>query len=383
MPRPSPLLCVAVVTALATPAGAADLSGKWRHVRHSAKYDVKAWGGSCGAPPRDYARRPNKVWEATQSGGKLTLKRRRQRIGTHDCLSENPGIKLRSYDAGSKTTVCSTEPSSPHPEKGRYVLKASLNRLRWTGKTEYDWSLSGTRCQASMRETWVFERVDPVPEPPPPVAAAEAPPPEPVAAEPAAPVAAREPTGRPGRPRVRPQQQEGEGGIILQLGGAEGAGGAEGLGGLADERHQVGVASSRRLTTVAIAIVLATVAIALFAGAFLLVSRRRRRPRGRGGSARGGAAPSAGGGTSSDHSDTGASRMSCPRCGRGFDPLEQYCPYDASPLRTSAGDDSEPDLPPGEEGEELSGKICPACAARYTGDKTYCGRDGSELVLLN
>ena len=377
MPRLVPLLSLAVTTCLAAPAGAADLAGKWRQTRHSVKYDVDAWGGACGAPPRGFSRQPNKVWEATQSGGKVLLKKgRRRKVGTHRCLSENPEIHFRSYDPSSRTTVCSTAPENSKSEKGRYVLKLpDANTLRWTGRTEYDWSFQGTRCTASAREVWTFARVEPVAEEPAPVAKTPEPPP-PAPKEPASKVAPKGPGAR--APKPRPRQTKGDD-LILDLGGGQGTGGAEGLGGLADERHQVGVASSRRLTTLAIAIVLATVAIALFAGAFLLVSRRRRGGGGQGG----GASPAGEGPSSSSRSDTGATRMRCPRCGRGFDPLEQYCPYDATPLETHQDPpDSEPALACDEHGPDPA-KICPRCTARYGRDKTYCGRDGSELVLLN
>jgi len=29
------------------------------------------------------------------------------------------------------------------------------------------------------------------------------------------------------------------------------------------------------------------------------------------------------------------------------------------------------------------GKICPSCGARFDGGSTFCGKDGSTLVLLN
>ena len=119
--RHLPLLLLAL--SLASPAAAADLSGKWRHVQHSMKFKVDKWGAACGAPPRNMKRVPNKVFVATVSGDELRLKRGRRKLGTHRCLSENPEIRFRSYDPGSRTTKCSTEPGNSKSESGRYVLK--------------------------------------------------------------------------------------------------------------------------------------------------------------------------------------------------------------------------------------------------------------------
>jgi len=29
------------------------------------------------------------------------------------------------------------------------------------------------------------------------------------------------------------------------------------------------------------------------------------------------------------------------------------------------------------------GKICPSCGGRYSGEATFCGKDGTALVLVN
>jgi hypothetical protein len=109
--------------------------------------------------------------------------------------------------------------------------------------------------------------------------------------------------------------------------------------------------------------------------------------------------------------------VSCPACRREFGPEYRHCPYDASPLVTQ---DQLQEMPGGmfcptckrgfepgvracpHDGEELiphslfrathpdagelddgMRKICPLCTNKYDGPASFCGRDGSELVLMN
>ena len=489
-----------LATLTAAPATAsADLSGEWKHVRTKMSFKVTAWGEECGPRPQNENRKQRGKVTVTESGGKVVLKKRRWKFGTHKCLSENPEMKFKGFDSGSRTTKCATAPGDSKGEKGSYTLKTpDENTIRYEGKTVYDWSLKGVSCKATMKEVQIFERK--VVAPPPPVVEAP-PPPEPeVVAEPVIePEVVKEGvieevvdkvTGRVTRRR----KKRGGGYVILDLEGTAGRGGAGGLGGLADERHQSGTASARRGTGLALAIALGTVAISLFAGAFLLMSRRRRRgprPGGRGG---GGSGGGGGGGTGTVDGGLGTAssgqgprppplashrhpggggplaalpsaglgggpgvpppppvaqsgaggRMLCPKCQRDYDPAERFCPYDAVKLqRASAAapsaefvlaprlicrtclrefaveqatgaslcpDDGDrllplvgaearhlPDDAAAEDGLDASAAldatlspaiggpetICPRCSARYSGGVVYCGKDGSELVLLN
>jgi len=70
----------------------------------------------------------------------------------------------------------------------------------------------------------------------------------------------------------------------------------------------------------------------------------------------------------------------CPTCGRGYDPGVKTCPvhgddlvpaavYRATASRTGVATER--------------GKICPSCGGRYGGQATFCGKDGTALVLVN
>jgi hypothetical protein len=68
----------------------------------------------------------------------------------------------------------------------------------------------------------------------------------------------------------------------------------------------------------------------------------------------------------------------CPVCNKGFGPDVTVCPQDREellpyPLRGAIA-----------QGPSTSrGKICPTCGDRFEGNADYCGKDGTQLVLLN
>jgi hypothetical protein len=83
----------------------------------------------------------------------------------------------------------------------------------------------------------------------------------------------------------------------------------------------------------------------------------------------------------------------CPTCKRGFNPGVKVCPHDGDELvpPSVAGP------PPGGLGGTMvlgagsavpgaappRGKICPTCGGRFDGVAAFCGKDGTQLVLLN
>jgi hypothetical protein len=70
----------------------------------------------------------------------------------------------------------------------------------------------------------------------------------------------------------------------------------------------------------------------------------------------------------------------CPTCGRGYDPGVKTCPHhgdDLVPAAVYRATVQKPGL------SVERGKICPSCGGRYSGEATFCGRDGTALVLVN
>jgi hypothetical protein len=70
----------------------------------------------------------------------------------------------------------------------------------------------------------------------------------------------------------------------------------------------------------------------------------------------------------------------CPTCGRGYDPGVRTCPVHGEELVPAAAYRPRA-APPGPAPER--GKICPSCGGRYGGEATFCGKDGTALVLVN
>jgi len=69
----------------------------------------------------------------------------------------------------------------------------------------------------------------------------------------------------------------------------------------------------------------------------------------------------------------------CPTCGRGYDPGVKTCPVHGDDLVPAAVYQLRAQQPLAAE----RGKICPSCGGRYGGEATFCGKDGSALVLVN
>ena len=68
----------------------------------------------------------------------------------------------------------------------------------------------------------------------------------------------------------------------------------------------------------------------------------------------------------------------------------QFCPHDGSAL-VAASKAAGLNLPApvaiasgaNRSGPPSRGKICPTCGERFEGGADYCGKDGTQLVLLN
>jgi hypothetical protein len=88
----------------------------------------------------------------------------------------------------------------------------------------------------------------------------------------------------------------------------------------------------------------------------------------------------------------------CPTCKRGFNPGVKVCPHDGDQLVPPSVAAAPPAAPSGGLGSTMvlgaaplsgagaappRGKICPTCGGRFDGVATFCGKDGTQLVLLN
>src|SRR5262249_51258892 len=70
----------------------------------------------------------------------------------------------------------------------------------------------------------------------------------------------------------------------------------------------------------------------------------------------------------------------CPTCGRGYDPGVRTCPVHGEDLVPVAVYRA---TGPKSPVATARGKICPSCGGRYGGEATFCGKDGTALVLVN
>lgn len=153
---------LAVTASMAVPARAdGPYEGQWREGPMNIRVTIQSWGGDCGPRPQSTTTRGGGTFEIAQSGDHLTFRLRRQR-STRTCWSENRAVRRVSSStrSGTWTIVCRTPPSDSRAETGRYTIQAiGPDRLQFTDRSEYDWQLNESRCQARIRTTQTFTRV--------------------------------------------------------------------------------------------------------------------------------------------------------------------------------------------------------------------------------
>jgi hypothetical protein len=83
-----------------------------------------------------------------------------------------------------------------------------------------------------------------------------------------------------------------------------------------------------------------------------------------------------------------AEDLVCPTCGREFHDVTTFCPHDGTKL-VRPGRGATVAMPMVEALARSApppskrGKICPTCGERFDGGADFCGKDGTQLVLLN
>lgn len=80
--------------------------------------------------------------------------------------------------------------------------------------------------------------------------------------------------------------------------------------------------------------------------------------------------------------------LACPTCGRTWDDGTSFCPHDGVPLVARAAAALDKPIVAGSGAGPAAappkrGKICPTCGDRFDGSAEFCGKDGTQLVLIN
>ncbi|HJL46037.1 MAG TPA: hypothetical protein RMG45_09385, partial [Polyangiaceae bacterium LLY-WYZ-15_(1-7)] len=148
-------------------AGAQDtpsLAGQWRAGPLQIRNVIGRWGDDCPQRLPATQTEPGGAVTISESGDHLRFSGA-VRGATNACWSERPGLRRISarYEANSKTwtVICRTPSSDAQQESGRYTFRlGSDGRLGFEERTEWDWRLNESHCQATRRATRTFTRVD-------------------------------------------------------------------------------------------------------------------------------------------------------------------------------------------------------------------------------
>lgn len=163
-----------VLAGLVMPASAAAqgaYEGDWRTGALRVEVTIGSWGTDCGPRPASTTRGGGSTIHVTQEGDHLRLGSR----STRGCWSDNPAVRrvTNSYTAGVWRIICRTPPDDGRAETATTTLTASgADRIEMRDVTEYDWSLSGSHCTATVTSTRTYDRVagdatETPPDPPP------------------------------------------------------------------------------------------------------------------------------------------------------------------------------------------------------------------------
>ena len=156
------MTAILVTVVLAIPSGALanpKFAGRWNMTSRKLVVTVENWGEFCGPQPKVYSSNKVRPVDIISQGSHLVFS-----IGglrTDRCSSPNPHLQTKGQSTSKTrwTRVCETPSSDPKFEREEYTLTAKGNdRLEYTKKSKFDWTLKGDNCVASMTERRVYER---------------------------------------------------------------------------------------------------------------------------------------------------------------------------------------------------------------------------------
>jgi hypothetical protein len=163
IPMPSRAIVPAIMTvALAIPSGAAasqQFAGRWKRTSHSLTVKTDSWGENCGPAPKSYGSKKIVDVDVAAQGKHLVFSK--FGIRTDRCISLNPKLSTISESAasGNWSRVCQTPQNDPKFERLESNLAAQgNNKLVYSAKSKYDWTLKGDHCVAHITEKQVFVR---------------------------------------------------------------------------------------------------------------------------------------------------------------------------------------------------------------------------------
>ncbi len=425
--------------------GQPTLSGAWTASALSEQWSVDAWGEACGPRPRPQGA-PGGAVQIQQHGSELSISGAGRSWSTAECWEQMPGLARSKHSASGNArswqTRCTTPPNDPRRAVVTTTTQATDTRIHMVETGQYKFIIQDTTCSASVTRTRSYTLVRREGEAPPAASAppiASAPPAAPAASE-KKPAASRtcDAPGDPARLEVTPSRKlmrpgerfqfralvmdaagcalptrpawsiasgplasaatvDATGALSLGADAGEGALGlvatvagkgvtvaievtspdrydallaTSGLNeaGESDQAAVVVIAAGtiggrttsgedlgRQRKNLFVAIVGGVAACLGFAGLILLRRGRRRA----GGELEGPA--STGGAVGGERGGAGAEDA----------PASTGAAL-AAPAAGGAG-----------PAPRVRGKICPTCGERYPGEAMFCGKDGTQLLLLN
>ncbi|WP_437688355.1 hypothetical protein [Sorangium sp. So ce176] len=194
------------------------LSGAWTASPLTEQWSVAAWGEACGPRPQPQGA-PGGAVQIQQQGSELSISGAGRPWSTAACWEQMPGLARSKHsasgDARSWQTRCTTPPNDPRRAVVTTTTQATDTSIQMVETGQYQFIIQGTTCNASVTRTRTYTLVRRAGDAPPaasapatasaPPAAASAPP----AASVKKPAASRtcDAPGEPARLEVTPSRK--------------------------------------------------------------------------------------------------------------------------------------------------------------------------------
>ncbi|WP_433930874.1 hypothetical protein AB3662_42645 [Sorangium cellulosum] len=194
------------------------LSGSWTASPLTEQWSVAAWGEACGPRPRPQGA-PGGAVQIQQQGSELSISGGGRPWSTAECWEQMPGLARSKHSASGNArswqTRCTTPPNDPRRAVVTTTTQATDTSIQMVETGQYQFIIQDTTCNASVTRTRTYTLVRRAGDAPPaasapstasaPPAAASAPP----AASVKKPAASRtcDAPGEPARLEVTPSRK--------------------------------------------------------------------------------------------------------------------------------------------------------------------------------
>lgn len=208
-------LAIAAIAGTARADGKVTLSGQWTASALGESWSVSEWGAACGPKPAGQGAGGGSV-QIREQGGELSIIGAGRAFSTAECWEQMPGLGRTSHSSSGGgrfwRTRCTSAPNDPRRAAVTTSISATDSSIQLSETGEYQFIIKDTTCRASVTRSRSFSLVrregDTPPAPSTSASASASAPPSAAPVASAAPPAKSPPSGKCGGPAGEPARLE-------------------------------------------------------------------------------------------------------------------------------------------------------------------------------